>query len=87
MGDVFSFLGGVVVGFFEAAWELIKGIWDMLHTLWGVLILIALIAGVIAGAVLLLTDAGQNTDPGELIKQELNEQIQKLEDFIQENTQ
>jgi eukaryotic-like serine/threonine-protein kinase len=53
----------------------------------GVLILIVLIAGVIAGAVLLLTDAGQNTDPGELIKQELNEQIQKLEDFIQENTQ
>jgi hypothetical protein len=43
MGDVFSFLGGLVVGFFEAAWELIKGLWDMLHTLWGVLILIALV--------------------------------------------
>jgi uncharacterized protein YjbJ (UPF0337 family) len=43
MGDVFSFLGGLVVGFFEAAWELIKGLWDILHTLWGVLILIAII--------------------------------------------
>ena len=53
----------------------------------GILLLIALLAAVIAGAVLLLTDAGQNTDPGELIKQELNEQIQKIEDFIRENTQ
>jgi hypothetical protein len=43
MGDVFSFLGGMVVGFFEAAWELIKGIWDMLQSLWGILILIAII--------------------------------------------
>ncbi len=53
----------------------------------GVLLLIAILAAVIAGAVLLLTDAGQNTDVGELIKQEVDDQIQSLKDFIQENTQ
>jgi serine/threonine-protein kinase len=53
----------------------------------GVLFLIGILAGVIAGAVLLLTDAGQSTDVGELIKTELSEQIDTLEDFIRENTQ
>jgi len=43
-------------------------------------------AAAIAGAVLLLTDAGQNTDIGELIKQELSDQIQSIRDFVEENS-
>ena len=53
----------------------------------GILLLIAILAALIAGAVLLLTDAGQSTDLGQTIKDNLNEQIQAIEDFIQENTQ
>ncbi|MGH2953121.1 MAG: hypothetical protein ACRDK9_03735, partial [Solirubrobacterales bacterium] len=53
----------------------------------GILLLIAVLAGLIAGAVLLLTDAGQGTDVGELIQTELDQQIDRLEDFIRENTQ
>ena len=53
----------------------------------GILLLIAVLAAVIAGAVLLLTDAGQDTDIGQLIKDGLDDQIQSLEDFIRENTQ
>jgi serine/threonine protein kinase len=52
----------------------------------GILILIAVLAAVIAGAVLLLTDAGQETDIGQLIQDGLDDQIQSLEDFIRENT-
>jgi serine/threonine protein kinase len=53
----------------------------------GILFLIALLAAAIAGAVLLLTDAGQNTGIGEFIKQNLEDQIQSAEDFIREHTQ
>jgi hypothetical protein len=53
----------------------------------GVLLLIGILAAVIAGAVLLLTDAGQNTDVGDLLKQELDQQIDSLRDFIDDNTQ
>ena len=53
----------------------------------GILLLIAILAAIIAGAVLLLTDAGQSTDIGQTIKDNLNDQIQAIEDFIQENTQ
>ena len=53
----------------------------------GILLLIAVLAAVIAGAVLLLTDAGQDTDIGQLIKDNIDDQIQSLEDFIHENTQ
>ena len=53
----------------------------------GVLVLIGILAAVIAGAVLLLTDAGQQTDIGQLIKDGLDDQIQALEDFVRENTQ
>jgi serine/threonine-protein kinase len=53
----------------------------------GIVILIALLAGVIAAAVLLVTDAGQNTDIGIEIKQQLQDQIQNLEDFVRDNTQ
>jgi hypothetical protein len=53
----------------------------------GVLLLIAILAAVIAGAVLLLTDAGQSTDIGQTIKDNLSDQIQAIEDFIRNNTQ
>jgi hypothetical protein len=53
----------------------------------GLLLLIAILAAVIAGAVLLLTDAGQETDIGQLIQDGLEDQVQSLRDFIEENTQ
>ena len=53
----------------------------------GILVLIAVLAAVIAAAVLLLTDAGRETDLGELIRDTIGEQIQSAEDFINENTQ
>ena len=37
-------------------------------------------------AVLLLTDAGRETDLGELIRDNISDQIQSAEDFINENT-
>ena len=53
----------------------------------GILLLIAILAGVIAAVVLLVTQAGSGISPEELIKQEIDEQIQALEDFVSENTQ
>jgi serine/threonine protein kinase len=53
----------------------------------GVLLLIGVLAAVIAGAVLLLTDAGQNTDIGDLLKNEVDQQIDSLRDFLDDNTQ
>jgi eukaryotic-like serine/threonine-protein kinase len=53
----------------------------------GILLLIAVLAGVIAGAVLLLTDAGQSTDLGVELRDEVDQQIDALRDFIQSNTQ
>jgi hypothetical protein len=41
---------------------------------------------VIAAAVLLVTDAGRQTDIGELIRDNLQDQLQSAEDFIRENT-
>ncbi|MEQ1570434.1 MAG: hypothetical protein ABMA64_32675, partial [Myxococcota bacterium] len=32
IGTAFEFVGGMVVGFFEAAWELLKGLWKLLST-------------------------------------------------------
>ncbi len=53
----------------------------------GVLLLIAILAAVIAAVVLLITDAGQNTDLGELIKDGIEDQVQSARDFIEENIQ
>jgi eukaryotic-like serine/threonine-protein kinase len=52
----------------------------------GILILIAALAGAIAAGVLLLTDAGQDTNVGELLKDNLNDQLQAIEDFIRDNS-
>jgi serine/threonine-protein kinase len=51
----------------------------------GVVVLIGILAAVIAGVVLLITDAGQQTDLGQLIKDNLGEQLQALEDFLRES--
>ncbi len=53
----------------------------------GILLLIAILAAIIAGAVLLLTDAGQNTNIGEAIKNNIHDQIQALSDLISGNSQ
>jgi hypothetical protein len=53
----------------------------------GLLLLIGVLAALIAGGVLLLTDAGQDTDVGGFIKDQINDQIDALEDFIRDNTQ
>jgi hypothetical protein len=39
VSSVFEFVGGLIVGFFEAAWELLKGLWEMLKTPLGWLLL------------------------------------------------
>ena len=51
----------------------------------GVLLLIGVLAAIIAGVVLLVTDAGQNTEVGDLISDQIDEQITRLEDFIRTN--
>jgi eukaryotic-like serine/threonine-protein kinase len=53
----------------------------------GIMLVIGLLAAVIAGVVLLTTDAGQNSSGGELIKDTVTDQIQTLEDFIDSHTQ
>jgi serine/threonine-protein kinase len=50
----------------------------------GMILLIALLAAVIAAIVLLTTDAGQNTD---LIRDNVSDQLQVLEDLINSNSQ
>jgi serine/threonine-protein kinase len=50
----------------------------------GMILVIALLAAVIAAIVLLTTDAGQNTD---LIKDNVSDQIQAIEDLLSSNTQ
>jgi len=51
----------------------------------GVLLLIALLAAAIAAAVLTLTDAGQDSDVGRLISDQIDQQIDNLRDFIERN--
>jgi serine/threonine-protein kinase len=53
----------------------------------GALLLIGILAAIVVAVVLLVTDAGQQTDIGELLRDSVDEQIQSLEDFIRDNTQ
>ena len=53
----------------------------------GALLLIAILAAIIVAVVLLVTDAGQQTDLGELLRDTVDDQLTELEDFIRENTQ
>jgi serine/threonine protein kinase len=52
----------------------------------GAILLIALVAAIVAGAILLVTDAGSNTDVGKFIGDTVDDSIQKLEEFIRENS-
>ena len=48
----------------------------------GLILVILVLAAIIAAIVLVTTNAGQNTGPGELIKDEIHDQIQSIKDFI-----
>ncbi len=63
-----------------------RSVGSRLARMLGVLLLIAILAAAIAGAVLLLTDQGQSTDVGEFLKDNINEEVQQLRDLIQDNT-
>jgi serine/threonine-protein kinase len=52
----------------------------------GLILVIAILAAIIAAIVLVTTNAGQNTGPGELIKNEITDQINAIKDFIQSHT-
>jgi hypothetical protein len=51
------------------------------------IILLALVAAIVAGIVILATDAGQSTEIGDLLQDEVDTQIDRLEDYIRENTE
>jgi len=51
----------------------------------GILILIALLAAAIAAGVLTLTDAGQDSDVGRLVSDQIDQQIDNLRGFIERN--
>ena len=53
----------------------------------GVLFLIGILAAIIAVVVLVLTDAGQDTDLGNFISDEIGQQIDRLEELIRNNLQ
>jgi eukaryotic-like serine/threonine-protein kinase len=53
----------------------------------GVLFLVAILAAIIAIVVLVATDAGQNTDLGDFISDEIDQQIDKLRELVGDNTQ
>jgi len=50
------------------------------------ILLVAIVAGLIAAAILLATDAGQNTDIGRFISDNVDEQIQNIKDYINQAT-
>ena len=49
--------------------------------------MIAILAAVIAGIVLLTTNAGQNTGPAIDLKNTINDQVQAIQNFINSHTQ
>jgi eukaryotic-like serine/threonine-protein kinase len=51
------------------------------------ILLLALVAAIVAGIVILATDAGQSTDIGDLLQDQVDTQIDKLEDYVRENTE
>ncbi len=52
----------------------------------GAVLLIAIVAAIVAAAILLLTDAGSNTDAAQFIRDQVDSQIDALRDFIQSNS-
>jgi eukaryotic-like serine/threonine-protein kinase len=57
------------------------------RSLVGLILVIVLLAAIIAAIVLVTTNAGQNTGPGELIKNEIHDQITTIKDWISSHTQ
>lgn len=53
----------------------------------GAILLIAIVAALIAAAILLATDAGQSTDVGQFIGDNVQDSLNGLEDFIRDNTE
>jgi eukaryotic-like serine/threonine-protein kinase len=53
----------------------------------GLVVVVLVLAGIIAAAVLLLTNAGQSTDISQFIKQNVPDQVKSLFDFIHAHTQ
>jgi serine/threonine-protein kinase len=53
----------------------------------GAVLLIAIVAALVAAAILLATDAGSETDLGQFIKDNVNDSIDSIKGFIQDNTQ
>jgi serine/threonine-protein kinase len=53
----------------------------------GLILVILILAAIIAAIVLVTTNAGQNTGPGDLIKDNINDAIKATEDFIRSHTQ
>jgi nitrogen fixation-related uncharacterized protein len=52
----------------------------------GAVLMIAIVAGLIAAAILLATDAGQSTDLGKYIHDSVNDGVDGIQQFIQDNT-
>ena len=46
------------------------------------IVLVAVVAGLIAAVILLATDAGQNTDVGKFISDNVDQQIQDVKDYL-----
>jgi eukaryotic-like serine/threonine-protein kinase len=55
--------------------------------LFGLVVLVLVLAGIIAAAVLLLTNAGKSTDISQFIKDNVPDQVKSLFDFIHAHTQ
>ena len=53
----------------------------------GAVVLVAVIAALIAAVILLATDAGQSSDVGQFIKDNVNDSIDGISQFIQDNSQ
>jgi hypothetical protein len=52
----------------------------------GGIILIALVAAIVAAVILLATDAGSNTDVAQYIRDNVNDQVDAIQQFIDEHT-
>ena len=53
----------------------------------GAVLLVAAIAGLIAAVILLATDAGQDTDIGKFIGDNVSSSIDKIKEFLSDNSQ
>ena len=49
-------------------------------------LMIAIVAGLIAAVILLATDAGQSSDIGRFISDNVDEQVQNIKDYINQAT-